>query len=262
MNYLMYTPDGSPLTADEQVKLAKKVPLVNYQNTRFTSAPFKGETAMSSKPSTPSSALFKKPATKIGVDGKEVESETPKVNGFSFVRTPSPTPGVEESPFLTWGEIEGTPFRLDGSDTPIPVDTTIKPYRMLEQTKREQIAMQLQEKVSERYRDRKLKAIETAKHNLASPKPRSSLDRMSTMSPAARRLMGHHLGNLGSSRDRSLAAAYTPKPQTPKVVTPRSVHTPTTPLSHSHTPKASYGSTSTLGSQKMAQQKKKAADFF
>ncbi len=76
--------------------------------------------------------------------------------------------GVEESPFLTWGEIEGSPFRLDGADTPIPVDSSTKPYRMLETTKREKIAMQLQEKVSERYRDRKLKAIETAKNNLAS----------------------------------------------------------------------------------------------
>lgn len=27
--------------------------------------------------------------------------------------------GVEDSPFMTWGEIEGTPFRLDASDMPI-----------------------------------------------------------------------------------------------------------------------------------------------
>lgn len=26
--------------------------------------------------------------------------------------------GVSESPLMTWGEIESTPFRLDGSDTP------------------------------------------------------------------------------------------------------------------------------------------------
>lgn len=31
---------------------------------------------------------------KIGIDGKIVTcNETPKVNGFSFVRTPSPSPG-------------------------------------------------------------------------------------------------------------------------------------------------------------------------
>lgn len=27
--------------------------------------------------------------------------------------------GLAESPLMTWGEIESTPFRLDGSDTPI-----------------------------------------------------------------------------------------------------------------------------------------------
>lgn len=26
--------------------------------------------------------------------------------------------GVSESPLMTWGEIESTPFRLDGSDSP------------------------------------------------------------------------------------------------------------------------------------------------
>lgn len=26
--------------------------------------------------------------------------------------------GVADSPLMTWGEIESTPFRLDGSDTP------------------------------------------------------------------------------------------------------------------------------------------------
>lgn len=29
-----------------------------------------------------------------------------------------PHAGVAESPLMTWGEIESTPFRLDGSDTP------------------------------------------------------------------------------------------------------------------------------------------------
>ncbi|KAL5199291.1 hypothetical protein ABZP36_020494 [Zizania latifolia] len=39
-------------------------------------------------------------------------------NGYSFVRTPSPAPGVDESPFMTWGEIDGTPLRLDPEETP------------------------------------------------------------------------------------------------------------------------------------------------
>ena len=57
---------------------------------------------------------------KIGADGKEIlPPESPRVNGYGFVATPSPAPGVNESPLMTWGEIEGTPFRLDGGDTPM-----------------------------------------------------------------------------------------------------------------------------------------------
>lgn len=49
-----------------------------------------------------------------------MKPETPKIGGFSFVHSPSPSPSIMGSPFMTWGEIEGTPFRLDGSDTPLP----------------------------------------------------------------------------------------------------------------------------------------------
>jgi protein DGCR14 len=73
--------------------LAKKVPKVFYTNTRFDKVPFKGETPASSSKSSGTSNILKRPSTKIGVDGKELETDTPKVNGFSFVRTPSPTPG-------------------------------------------------------------------------------------------------------------------------------------------------------------------------
>nr|GEW84970.1 hypothetical protein [Tanacetum cinerariifolium] len=50
-----------------------------------------------------------------------VESNKKADNGYSFVKTPSPAPGVDESPFITWGEIEGTPLRLEDEDTPIDI---------------------------------------------------------------------------------------------------------------------------------------------
>lgn len=58
---------------------------------------------------------------RIGVDGTSLTSEKPS-GQYSFVATPSPRPGemAGESPLMTWGEIEGTPFRLDGGDTPLP----------------------------------------------------------------------------------------------------------------------------------------------
>ncbi len=33
--------------------------------------------------------------------------------------TPSPAPGVGDSPFVTWGRLDATPLRLDPLDVPI-----------------------------------------------------------------------------------------------------------------------------------------------
>jgi protein DGCR14 len=46
-----------------------------------------------------------------------LESDKKANNRYSFVRTPSPAPGVDESPFMTWGQIDGTPLRLDPDET-------------------------------------------------------------------------------------------------------------------------------------------------
>ncbi|KAF2292391.1 hypothetical protein GH714_021726 [Hevea brasiliensis] len=86
-NLLMYHPSDrgeAPLTEEERsVRLKGLTKELNRSNTRF--------------------------------HGKKAE------NGYSFVRTPSPAPGVDESPFITWGEIEGTPLRLEPEDTPIDI---------------------------------------------------------------------------------------------------------------------------------------------
>ena len=59
-------------------------------NTRFQENPFK-DTAVAQEGA--KNPFSKAPEGKIGLDGKEIEKETPKVNGFSFVKTPSPSPG-------------------------------------------------------------------------------------------------------------------------------------------------------------------------
>jgi len=93
-------------------------------------------------------------AGKVGVDGKEIGGQTPTVRGFKYVRTPSPSPEGEATPFLTWGEIEGTPFKLDASDTPLTSNPGT-PYRMMATSQRERIALELADKVSSRHRDKK-----------------------------------------------------------------------------------------------------------
>lgn len=67
---------------------------------------------------------------------------------------------------MTWGEIEGTPFRLDGGDTPY-ISSSTPTFRIPEIPKREKIAMALADKASESYRDRKRKAIEAARSQLS-----------------------------------------------------------------------------------------------
>jgi protein DGCR14 len=94
---------------------------------------------------------------RIGVDGLTVAAPSPQIKGFSLVRTPSPAPGRGgETPIMTWGEIEGTPCRLD---TPS--------FRMAQTPRREQIAHQLADQAGQRHRDRKMKAIAAARSHIA-----------------------------------------------------------------------------------------------
>lgn len=166
-NYIMYIPDGVELTAEEKIELAKKKQTIMHENTRLRTNPFNEQ---QNKETIDELAKSQSRANdgKIGVDGKEVvRNATPRVNGFSFVATPSPRPGECESPLMTWGEIEGTPFRLDGGDTPLLRTSQGPSFRIAEPPKREQLALQLAEKAGERHRDRKNKALEAARKSLA-----------------------------------------------------------------------------------------------
>ncbi|XP_014261780.1 splicing factor ESS-2 homolog isoform X1 [Cimex lectularius] len=225
-NYIMYVPDGVDLTPEEKIEMAKRKQAISHSNTRFKSNPF-DEAENQERIQDLAHNQAKVLDGKIGVDGKELVSETPKVNGFSFVKTPSPAPGVSESPFMTWGEIEGTPFRLDGGDTPLR-STPGPSYFLPEPPNREKIALRLADKVNERHRDKKKKAIEAARRQLSSPLNRpGSLDRLQMLSPAAKKFATTHISRMGS--DKSLSSFYSPvhrpatgsiTPKTPKIGTP------------------------------------------
>jgi len=94
---------------------------------------------------------------RVDAQGQEVRGPQPGgVNGFSFMKTPSPAPGVGDSPLMTWGEIEGTPFRLDGSDTPLPSSALAGPaFHLQDVPERDRIGLKLAEKVGQGYRDRR-----------------------------------------------------------------------------------------------------------
>lgn len=157
------------------------------------------------------------------------------MRGYDFVKTPSPHPGVAESPLMTWGELQGTPFRLDGSDTPIRPSAGPS-FHIAETSKRETIAHGLAEKAGERMRIQKAKALEAARRNIPSPHIRSTLDRLSAMSPAAKRLASAKI----SVKDHVL----TPSPRSTITPLSQKSHTPSplvrrkTPLVRTNTPKS------------------------
>lgn len=71
------------------------------------------------------------------------------------------TSGVDASPLMTWGSIEGTPFRLDGGDTSI-ASTPGPTFKMPEPKKRDQLGLALAEKVSRQHREKRRQALATA----------------------------------------------------------------------------------------------------
>lgn len=237
-NYIMYVPDGVGLSDAEKSEQLNKRQQINHNNTRLAKSPFDEN---QNKETIQGLALSQSRIMegKIGVDGKEVTSiETPKVNGYSYVKTPSPAPGVNESPLMTWGNIEGTPFRLDGSDTPLR-GTPGPSFKIPEPPKREKLALALAEKAGERHRDRKKKALLAARSQLMTPSPKHSsghsLDILHTMSPAAQRLASTQLRKIIS--DRALIASYSPARSSPVPYTPSPSHTPSVASPKPNTPK-------------------------
>ncbi|XP_045454089.1 splicing factor ESS-2 homolog [Melitaea cinxia] len=217
-NYIMYVPDG----AGGKAPLG---PQLQHHNTRLAALPFDP-----AKNKEVISALAKnQDATikgKIGVDGVSVAAE--RAAQYAFVATPSPRPGAgaDRSPLMTWGEIEGTPFRLDGGDTPLPAVGAGAAYRMLEGGARERIALQLAERAARRRRP----ATPRTPRPAASPAFRTNTERLASMSPAARKLAAKHLLSPRlklTPNDVGILSHATPKRtptiRTPLVATPKSV---------------------------------------
>ncbi|CAH8544070.1 unnamed protein product [Dicrocoelium dendriticum] len=107
------------------------------------------------------------------------------MRGYKFLDTsPSPAPSaLGASPFMTWGELDSTPCRLDdGAVTPLIVSGA-PAFRIPSPSKREQLAHKLADKASrQRLRDRH-EAVKRVHSGHSSPAARVLL------SPAARRLL-------------------------------------------------------------------------
>ncbi|XP_075746096.1 splicing factor ESS-2 homolog isoform X2 [Rhipicephalus microplus] len=165
-NSLMYIPPGVALTEDEKRERGPGRTIMHC-HTRLERSPF-DESANKEALAQAANAQAKALEGKLGVDGRELQPGTgsPTVGGYGFVATPSPAPGVNETPLLTWGEIEGTPFLLDGSDTPLPRNPGGPQFRIPEPRSRERLAHSLADCAARRSAARKNAALDRARSSL------------------------------------------------------------------------------------------------
>ncbi|KAI6672659.1 hypothetical protein NL676_000565 [Syzygium grande] len=242
-NLLMYHPADrgeAPLTEEEMaVRLKGLTKEVSYPNTRFHGkimdsrpkddgtvevlyTPIAGASPM------PKSARDGDKVKKYDLDDLRktpnpfyVESGKMAENGYSFVRTPSPMSGVDESPFITWGEIDGTPLRLEPEDTPIDIGGSgDRPHFMIPSAPARDVkAHLLSREAARKLRDRS-KMFQ--KPPLPSPaRGGSASPSMRTLSPAAQKFVRNAISRSTSSVDESLRASYrgaSPGTRTPKSV--------------------------------------------
>ncbi|XP_068637822.1 uncharacterized protein [Aristolochia californica] len=146
------------------------------------------------------------------------ESNKKSDNGFSFVRTPSPAPGVDGSPFITWGEIEGTPLRLEPEDTPIDIGSGDGPhFKIPNQPPRDLKAHSLSRDAARKLRERS-KMFQ--KPPLPSPARGGSMSpSVRTLSPAAQKFVRNAIAKSSCSVDESLRASY--RGSSPVIGTPK-----------------------------------------
>jgi protein DGCR14 len=133
----------------------------------------------------------------------------------------------DESPMMTWGQIEGTPFCLDaGNETPSASNSGPQ-FKIIETPFREQLALELVEKNAAQHRKKKVEAMKTINRNFSSNNNAKQTKELlvSSMSPAAQRLLTNRLGiQRTQSTNSSRQNTFTPSP----VV--RVDRTPRTPL--------------------------------
>lgn len=107
-NALMYVPECATLTAEEEIARAKlQEREIKHTNTRLPENLFSSNATAESMSKAAESQVSMNRG-KVGVDGKEIgANETPNVNGFRFIATPSPAPGMIKPMALCKVEFQG-----------------------------------------------------------------------------------------------------------------------------------------------------------
>lgn len=101
---------GVDLTAKENLSRVEAKAVINHTNTYFMKSPF-NERLNQATISEAAQNQAKILEGKVGVDGKElVDRKTPGDNRYSFVRTPSPAPGIYWLKFFYCKAVQASPF--------------------------------------------------------------------------------------------------------------------------------------------------------
>lgn len=110
-NALMFVPDGDHVLQDVDREVVVNKPIAVIENTRFPGG------------------FFDKPTDedemKLAMSERLHDEEgTPMIGGYKLLRTPSIEPGRGgtggQTPFMTWGDIAGTPIHLTEEDDEDP----------------------------------------------------------------------------------------------------------------------------------------------
>lgn len=232
-NLLMYHPADqgeAPLTDEElAVRFKGLEKEINRSNTRFHG------NLMDSRPKVDGAVevLYTPVAgsTPMHVSGRQGDNKydledlrkTPNPfhnGGYSFIRTPSPAPGVDGSPFITWGEIEGTPLRLEPEDTPIDIGGSGDGphFKILCPPARDVKAHSLSREAARKLRER---SNMFQKPPLPSPYRGGSASPTARMlSPAAQKFVRKAIAKSSTSVDETLRASY--RGASPGAATPKS----------------------------------------
>lgn len=225
-NSVMYNPDAALYTAEERARLqvASQRQQICYENTRFLEDDrSKLTTEQQIVEAARRNALAQK--GKINFDGKEIHiDDEVRINGWSLVpSTPTIEPGIEATPLMTWGEIEGTPLNLDrqsiaGDETPASTSSQLQQsdsrlglqlpehksglFKIPDISSREKLALSLTDRIAKHHRDKKRTAVEQFSRQctpgtgdlFSSSMNSPRTPRLNEMSPAAQQFARKTLG--------------------------------------------------------------------
>jgi protein DGCR14 len=241
-NRLMWYPSELPKTASELIALSKQAHnTINYGNTRFKRDPYPS-TGSSSRGSSTRGTSTRHGVVLLGVDRAAIFTNrikptsgshgyghhpdtTPSVQGYAMVTTPSPAPGQDLDPTMTWGVMHGQPTlvhdlqHVEGTVFNIPLPGP-----------REQLGHRLADDKA-----KKRRSTSTTPRAHSRPGTLTSQSRLASMSPAARQLaerlgqtrakgLNRALRHQYATSHRGLGTRLTPR------VTPRGTPSSTTPV--------------------------------